>query len=289
MNIRDLRYLVAVADYRHFSKAAEASAVSQPTLSMQLKKLEESLGVQLFERSKKQVMVTPIGMDMVERARRILQGVDEMTKAAIGAKDLYAGEFRLGAFPTLAPYYLPQAVARIRKIFPKLRILLVEEKTAELVELLKKGALDAALLALPVVVDALEFSTLFDDVFYLAVPRGHSLSKLKQVRQQDLKNEALLLLEDGHCLRKQALDVCSLLGIAEKQDFRATSMETLRQMVAAGIGVTLIPEMARRKDDSITYIPFAKPEPKRTIGLFWRKTNPRIEIIREIGNSLTKQ
>src|SRR5271170_7141246 len=168
MNLRDLQYLAAVADHRHFGKAARACNTSQPTLSMQLKKLEEYLGVQLFERTSKQVMVTPVGEEIAQRARRILREAEEIKAVAKTAQDPYAGEFRLGAFPTLAPYFLPLAVPAIRKELPKLKLLLIEEKTESLVERLKAGTLDAALLALPIEEDGLETVSLFDDPFLLA-------------------------------------------------------------------------------------------------------------------------
>jgi LysR family hydrogen peroxide-inducible transcriptional activator len=249
---------------------------------MQLKKLEEYLGVQLFERTNKQVMVTPVGEEIVQRARLILREAEEIKAVAKTAQDPYAGDFRLGAFPTLAPYFLPLAVPAIRKKLPKLKLLLVEEKTTQLLDKLKTGALDAALIALPVEEEGLDSAPLFDDPFLLAVPIGHPFAKRKHVNQNDIKGEQLLLLEDGHCLRSQALEVCSLIGASEHQDFRATSLETLRQMVAAGVGITLIPKLAMRKDDGIVYIPFAKPAPIRSIGLVWRKTavrKPCIEML----------
>jgi LysR family hydrogen peroxide-inducible transcriptional activator len=287
MNLRDLQYLAAVADHRHFGKAAQACNTSQPTLSMQLKKLEETLGVQLFERTSKHVMVTPIGEDIAERAQRILREAEGIKEAAKTAQDPYAGEFRLGAFPTLAPYFLPQAVPAISKKLPKLKLLLVEEKTEALLEGIKAGTLDAALLALPIEEDGLETAALFDDQFLLAVPRYHALAKRKTIRQSDLADERLLLLEDGHCLRAQALEVCHMTGAGE-QEFRATSLETLRHMVAAGSGITLIPKMAMQKGDGIVYIPFAKPAPSRTIGLVWRKTSARKPCIDAFVQELSR-
>lgn len=275
MNLRDLDYLVAVADQLHFGKAAEYCHVSQPTLSMQLKKLEDYLGVQLFERTNKHVMITPVGEHIAECARRMLQDAQQIKDIAKMSQDPYAGDFRLGAFPTLAPYFLPLVVPAIRRKLPKLKLLLVEEKTAELLDKLKTGNLDAALVALPVEEEGLGSAPLFDDPFLLAVPHAHPLAKRKHINQSDIKGEQLLLLEDGHCLRSQALEVCSLIGASEHQDFRATSMETLRQMVAAGVGITLIPKLAMRKKDGIIYIPFAKPAIFRTIGLVWRKTTVR--------------
>ncbi|MES2983745.1 MAG: LysR substrate-binding domain-containing protein [Pseudomonadota bacterium] len=287
MNLRDLQYLVAVADHQHFSKAAQACHVSQPTLSMQLKKLEDYLGVQLLERSNKKVMVTPIGKIVVERARRMMQEAHAIEQVAKAAQDPYSGDFRLGAFPTLAPYFLPRIAPLIRKKLPKLKLLLIEEKTAQLLERLQAGTLDAALVALPVESDTLTTAPLFDDPFLLAVPLGHALAKRRTIRQHDIEDEPLLLLEDGHCLRNQALAVCSLIGASEHQDFRATSLETLRQMVASGVGITLIPELAMKKNDGIAYIPFSSPTVSRTIGLAWRKTSARQPCIDRLAGLMT--
>jgi LysR family hydrogen peroxide-inducible transcriptional activator len=287
MNIRDLKYLVAVADERHFGRAARLSHVSQPTLSMQLKKLEETLGVQLFERNNKQVMITQAGSEIAERARIILRDVDALYASAKAAQDPLAGEFRLGAFPTLAPYFLPPVIPKLRKQLPSMKFLLIEEKTDRLIERLKKGLLDAALLALPIQQEGLETRSLFTDPFLLAVPQGHRLAKRRQVTRRDIADEELLLLEEGHCLRAQALEVCSVIGASEHEDFRATSLETLRQMVAAGVGITLIPKLARREDDGIAYIPFGDPAPFRTIGLVWRKGTARRECIDVMAAILT--
>lgn len=286
MNLRDLQYLTAVADLRHFGQAAARCNISQPTLSMQLKKLEETLGVQLFERNNKQVMVTPIGEEIAQHARHILREAQEIKEIAKTAQDPLAGEFRLGAFPTLAPYFLPLAVPAIRKKLPKLKLLLLEEKTEALLERLKAGTLDAALLALPIEKDGLETTLLFNDQFLLAVPLNHPLAKRKTILQNDIAHERLLLLEDGHCLRSQALEFCHMAG-AEEQEFRATSLETLRQMVAAGSGITLMPRMSMRKGDGIVYIPFAGNAPSRSIGLVWRKTSPRKPCIEAIANGLS--
>jgi len=286
MNLRDLQYLVAVADARHFGRAAEASHVSQPTLSMQLKKLEESLGVRLFERTHKQVMVTGVGEEIVRRARTILRETEGLREAARAAQNPLAGELRLGAFPTLAPYFLPLAVPKLRKRLPKLKLLLTEEKTDRLLAMLKEGALDAALLALPIEEEGLETAELLDDPFLLAVPAGHALAKRKQVTRRDIAGMPLLLLEEGHCLRRQALEFCSFAGTGERTDFRATSLETLRQMVAAGVGVTLMPKLAALKGDGVAYIPFAPPAPLRTIGLVWRKSTARAEMLAAVRAAL---
>lgn len=283
MNIKDLQYLVAVADLKHFGRAAQACNISQPTLSMQLKKLEEYLGVALFERTNKRVFVTQAGQQIVARARHVLQGVKEIRELAKAASSPFAGEFRLGAFPTLAPYFLPQVVPAIHTELPELKLLLVEEKTATLLEQLKNGTLDAALIALPLHDDMLESAKITEDPFLLAVSQSHRLAGRKTVTAADIRSEQLLLLEDGHCLREQALEVCSIMGLGEQQEFRATSLETLRQMVVAGVGITLIPQMARREGDGLVYIPFAGSIPSRTIGLVWRKTSARKTCIEALA------
>jgi LysR family transcriptional regulator, hydrogen peroxide-inducible genes activator len=285
MNIRDLRYLVAVAKYKHFGKAAKASYVSQPALSMQLKKLEETLGVTVFERSNKSVMTTAIGERLVEKAQQVLQAADDMLLLAKTFQDPQAGEIRLGAFPTLAPYLLPKAMPKIIKLFPKLKLLLLEEKTGVLIEKLKIGDIDAAFLALPFPKEeeSLHCEFLFKEPFYIALPKSHRLAKLKQLTRKDIKDEKLLLLDEGHCLRKQALDVCELTGAVEQQDFRATSLETLREMVAANVGMTLVPELAvPKKDARIVYLPFCDHQYSRTIALVWRKTSVRSELLKKL-------
>ncbi len=287
MNLQDLRYLVAVADKRHFGKAARACFVSQPTLSMQLKKLEEFLGVQLFERSNKQVVVTSVGKQLVEDARDIVQRADSFIETARTLQNPLVGEIKIGAFPTLAPYMFPKIVPSIIKSFPELKLFLIEEKTDELVAQLLSRKIDAALLAFPITEPSLEHTNVLKDPFLLAVPRGHALANRKRIATKNLAGESLLLLEEGHCLRNQALDICSLVDVSERQDFRATSLETLRQMVVAGMGATLMPKLAIGKNDkNITYIPFKAPTPARTVGLFWRKNSSRVSLFREIASSI---
>lgn len=280
MNLRDLRYLVAVADLRNFNQAAEQCSISQPTLSTQIKKMEDGLGVQIFERTNKKVIPTEIGGQIVDSARRILLEVDIIEKLAEQTHDPLAGNFRLGAFPTLSTYIFPGLVPKIRQSMPRLRLILIEEKTFTLIEQLKLGQLDAALLALPIVDDYLETNPLFDDEFYLAVNDNHPLAARKSIDQSDLINQQLLLLDEGHCMRGQALQICQLYRTEEQQDVRATGLETLRQMVRAGTGITLMPKIAiQQPGDGIRYIPFDNPVPKRTIGLVWRKTSGRKKLL----------
>jgi LysR family hydrogen peroxide-inducible transcriptional activator len=288
MNLRDLQYLVALADHRQLGRAAAARLVSQPTLSTQIRTLEEELGVVLVERAPRQVMLTPVGKDMVERARRVLSEVEQMKEAARRTQDPEAGSVRLGVFPTLGPYLLPHVMPALRARFPRLELLLVEEKTPVLLERLHAGKLDAALLALPLHDEQLEVEFLFEEPFLLAVPSGHRLANAGSMTMSDLADERLLLLEDGHCLRDQALDVCRLAGASEKSEFRATSLETLRQMVAAGVGVTLLPTLSVKppvaRSDDISVLPFAGDHPpSRRIGMAWRRSSARAGILHALA------
>lgn len=285
MNLRDLKYFLAIAELEHFGHAAEQCNVSQPTLSGQIKKLEETLGVMLFERTNRRVMLTEAGHQIVIYAKRILRDVDAIHEIADSTRDPLAGKFRLGAFPTLSTYIFPKIVPLVKTAMPNLRIILIEDKTTQLIEQLHNGAIDAALLALPIQDDYLISQSLFDDEFFLAVPTGHELTKYKTVDQTKLKQHRLLLLEEGHCLRDQSLEICQLHNIGEEQDFKATGLETLRQMVKAGTGITFMPKIAiQTKEDGIEYIPFTKPAPSRSIGLVWRKTTPRQQVISQLIN-----
>lgn len=277
MTLRELQYLVALADHRHFRKAAEACFVSQPTLSTQIRKLEDELGVPLIERGSRKVMLTPAGREAVERARRILSEAQEMKEAARRSREPEAGTVRLGLFPTLGPYLLPHVVPGIRARFPRLELLLIEEKSEVLLARLREGALDAALLALPVHDDQLHCEFLFEEPFVLAVPEGHALARRRSLGIDELSRHDLMLLEDGHCMRDQALEVCRLSGAVEKPEFRATSLETLRQMVAAGVGITLLPALATRPpvpaSGNIRLLSFADTPPSRRIAMFWRRSS----------------
>jgi len=292
MNLRDLKYLVALADTGHFGRAAQKSHVSQPTLSAQIKKLEEQLGVSLLERRPRNVALTEVGARVVARARRILQEADDITELARESRDPLAGALKVAFIPTLGPYLLPLVTPRIRKQLPKLQLLLYEYQTGPLLERLRAGEIDLGVLALGVDVSGLEVLPLHEEAFTLAVPAGHRLAKKSAVRPEDLAGETLLLLEDGHCLRDQALDVCSRIDVHEAEDFRATSLETLRQMVVAGLGVTLLPELATQgpfaQAKSVAIRPFAKPAPRRTIGAVWRKSSTRAPAIAAVCEALKK-
>ncbi|PHZ83996.1 LysR substrate-binding domain-containing protein [Paremcibacter congregatus] len=289
MNIRDLQYFLAVADLGHFGQAAEQCCVSQPTLSGQIKKLEEQLGVLLLERTNRRVMLSEVGQQVAQAARHILREVDRINEIAESAHDPLAGKFRLGAFPTLSTYTFPDLVPKIKEILPNLRLILIEEKTATLIDKLHKGEIDAAFLALPLQDNFLVSEKLYEDEFLLAVPPDHELTQFKTIDQNTLKSYRLLLLEEGHCLRDQALDVCSVHGIGEEMDFKATGLETLRQMVKAGTGITFMPKIAINEDETgICYIPFTQPAPKRSIGLVWRKTTAKKAVIDKIIREFQK-
>ena len=287
MNLRDLQYLVAIADLRHFGQAAEACFVSQPTLSTQIKKLETYLGVQLIERNHKNVFLTPIGTDIVAKARDILRDAQHIRELAAQAGDPQAGLLRIGIIPTLAPYLLPYAVPMIKHAYPKLTLFLQEEQTARLLNSLKTGDLDAVLLALPIEDKTLHCAPLFHEAFFVALPATHPLTQKSELSLPDLENQPLLLLAEGHCLRDQALAVCRLAHIHEKAHFTATSLETMRQMVAAGAGITLLPELAVATDianqSAMTIRPFAEPIPKRSIALVWRPNTARQDVLHAIS------
>lgn len=287
MNIRDLRYIVAVAELRSFSAAAKYCHISQPTLSAQIKKVEQYLGVVLFERTSRKMLLTDVGVAVSTAAKRALQEIDAIKEIAQYAHDPMVGKFRLGAFPTLAMYLFPSVVVEMKRSLPQLRLILIEEKTAVLLQQLKQGKLDAALLALPVEDELLQTQFLFEDPFLLAVPSQHALAHRKRVDVSVLARVRLLLLEEGHCLREQALSVCEFAGGVE-EEFRGTSLETLRQMVKAGTGVTLMPKIAiSKQEEGICYILFKSPAPKRSIALVWRKTNPRLPLMRALAALLT--
>jgi LysR family hydrogen peroxide-inducible transcriptional activator len=298
MNIRDLQYLVAVAEHRHFGRAAEACFVSQPTLSTQLKKLEQELGVELIERNPRHVLLTDAGERIVERAKVVLAETENIRGIARQAVDPESGTLRVGLFPTLAPYLLPHVVPKLHARFPNLELLLVEEKTEVVLQRLRDGQLDVGVLARPVHDEHLHEEYLFGEDFVLAVPRNDPLASTPEpVDPRVLADENVLLLEEGHCLRDQALAVCQMAGAAERGGFRATSLETLRQMVAAGVGVTLLPYLAVQPpvppSPDMTLLHFREPVPRREIAMYWRETSvyrdflPKVaEVFRDLPADL---
>lgn len=298
LKLKDLRYLVAVADTRHFGRAAERCFVSQPTLSAQLRKLEDYLGVQLIERQPKRVTLTEAGAEIVARSREMLRASEEVLELARSHRDPLAGRLRVGLIPTVGPYLLPQVAPAARKALPRLTLLLYEYRTEPLLEKLHAGELDLGILALPVHTDGLQSRELFDEPFLVALPREHRLAKRAALRIEDLSEEPLLLLEEGHCLRDQALAVCNRAGAQENQDFRATSLETLRQMVASGAGITLLPELACRTEiaargeraaGGIVVKPFVKPAPIRRVGAVWRASTARRAAIDALCEIIAEQ
>jgi len=286
MNIRDLHYLVTLSEVKHFGKAAEICHVSQPTLSMQLKKLEDTLNIQLIERSNKQVLLTPVGHKVVEFAKQILAGTESIKEIARISRDPQAGELRLGAFPTLAPYLFPLILPVIRAQFPKLELLLIEEKTDRLIAQLEAGEIDCALLALPEESPMLASQTVFEEPFMLATSPHNKLAGKHSVQLKDISDQQVLLLDEGHCLRAQSLELCDTIGMGEIRSYRATSLETLRNMVMIDAGVTFMPKLAATHMDNIRYIPFSAPVPGRIIALFWRKISSRQPLYHQLADNI---
>jgi LysR family transcriptional regulator, hydrogen peroxide-inducible genes activator len=288
MNLKDLKYLVALADTGHFGKAAERTFVSQPTLSAQLKKLEEYLGVKLVERQPKNVQLTEVGRQVVVRARRMLDEGDEIIALARSNTDPFAGKLKVALIPTIGPYLLPRVMQRIRKAMPHLGLMLYEYQTEPLLKRLRDGEIDLGIIALPAIHEGVESRPLYEEAFTVALPNHHPLADKSTIKVADLKGQTLLLLEDGHCLRDQALEVCSRVDVREAEDFRATSLETLRQMVVAGLGLTLLPELAVESpfgsQRGLTIRQFGKPVPTRTVGAVWRKSSTRAAAIAAICN-----
>ncbi|HEY4340520.1 MAG TPA: LysR substrate-binding domain-containing protein [Steroidobacteraceae bacterium] len=292
IKLKDLRYLVTLADTGHFGHAAERCFVSQPTLSAQLKKLEDYLGVKLIERQPRRATLTQAGEQIVARARVILGASDEVVTIAQTYRDPLAGRLKVAMIPTVGPYVLPQVAPAVRREMPRLDLLLFEYQTAAILEKVHGGEIDVGVLALPVEHEGLATRRLYDEDFNVALPEHHRLAKQATVRIADLADESLLLLEEGHCLRDQALEVCNRISIHERQDFRATSLETLRQMVAAGAGVTLMPQLASRgaygNARGVVIRPLVRPTPHRQIGAVWRKSSARLAAIAAFCDVLVK-
>jgi len=288
VNLRDLEYVVALAEHRNFGRAAEACFVSQPTLSTQVHKLEAELGVQLFERGTRETLPTVVGLEVVAHARTLLAEADAIRDVARSHHDPASATIRLGIFPTLAPYLLPHVIPTIHWRFPKLELLIVEEKTEELLRRLRDGRLDVAVVATPIHDEGLHTELLFREDFVLATPIDHPLARLGEpVPVAALADEHVLLLEEGHCLRDQALSVCHLVGAVEREGFRATSLETLRQMVAASVAVTLLPRLAVSppvaNSPGVALLPLVGPVPSREIGMFWRESSAYREFLPQLA------
>jgi LysR family hydrogen peroxide-inducible transcriptional activator len=289
ITLKQLRYLTALAEHRHFGKAAEACAVTQPALSMQMRDLEKDLGVNLVERRPGEAILTEVGAEVVRRAERVLAAARDLTDYARHSGRLLTGRLRLGVIPTLAPYVLPRVLPELQRVHPELHVELRETQTRNLTDELARGALDAALLALPVEEGDFETLALFDDPFLLAVPAADPRSGAVRLSARDIEKDRLILLEEGHCLRDQALAFC-----APRRDtpsgLGATSLSTVMQMVANGYGVTLLPKIAldvEGRDARVKVLRFCDPQPARQIGLAWRRTSPRKVDFVALGQIVT--
>lgn len=289
MNIRDLKYLIAVAKYQHFGEAAKACYVSQPSLSIQLKRLEEYLGVRLIERTNKKVLVTPLGQQVIEQAKVVVSEFEQLKHMCQDFQNPYHSVLRMGIIPTIAPYVLPAILKNLKQAYPKLKVLVKESQTRVIVDDLQNGELDFLILALPIDCPRSHEAMLYHEPFLLAAPKGHALAKSRSVNETHLENEEIMLLEDGHCFRDQALDLCKKVGAREKHELGATSIETLKHMVAAESGITLIPEKAAdSQHDLISYIPFKSPKPVRTVGMVWRESSTYHELLSELQAEIKK-
>jgi LysR family hydrogen peroxide-inducible transcriptional activator len=298
ITLKQLRYLAALAEHRHFGKAAEACSVTQPALSMQIRDLERDLGADLVERRPGEIILTETGIEVARRAERVLAGARDLAEFARHSGRLLAGRLRLGVIPTLAPYTLPRILPELQVRFPDLRVELRETQTHVLLDELHRGALDALLLALPLDDNDIETLALFDDPFLLAIPAGDPLQSATRVSARDVDPRRLILLEEGHCLRDQALAFCGTriempgaTGLGP-QGLGATSLTTVMQMVANGYGVTLMPRIAldvEGRDARVRALRFRDPEPARRIGLAWRRTSPRKADFSTLGAIIQEQ
>ncbi|RQH04230.1 hydrogen peroxide-inducible genes activator [Paraburkholderia dinghuensis] len=301
MTLTELKYIVAVARERHFGRAAEACFVSQPTLSVAIKKLEDELNVQIFERGTSEVSVTPIGEQIVTQAQRVLEQTLAIKEIAKQGKDPLVGPLRLGVIYTIGPYLLPTLVKQMIKRVPQMPLMLQENYTLKLIELLKQGEIDVAIMALPFPETGLTLRALYDEPFVVALPSGHAWEKREKIDPDDLKQETMLLLGSGHCFRDHVLGVCpELMRFSQNADgiqktFEGSSLETIRHMVASGVGITVLPRMSVQEvkphaggADSglLSYVPFDEPVPDRRVVLAWRKSFTRLPAIEAIVDAI---
>ena len=297
MTLTELKYIVAVARERHFGRAAEACFVSQPTLSVAVKKLEEELDVKLFERGANEVSVTPLGEQIVRQAQLVIEQAAALKEMAKLGKDPLSGPLRMGVIYTIGPYLLPdlvrQAIARV----PQMPLMLQENFTAKLLDMLRLGELDCAILAEPFPDTGLAMAPLYDEPFVAAVPTKHALAKRKTISAEELKAETMLLLGTGHCFRDHVLEVCpeyarfastSSGGEGISKSFEGSSLETIKYMVASGMGVTVVPQLSvpAESQPHIKYIKFSAPAPTRRVVLAWRRSFPRYEAIAALRNAI---
>jgi len=292
-SIRHLRHLMALHDHGHFSRAAEACNVTQSTLSASIKELESVLQAPLVDRTKRRVILTPIGIEIVERARRILKEVEELVNFATSSREPLSGTLRMWTIPTVGPYLLPKVLPNLRETYRNLKLYLVEDLTHRLIDLLHRGRLDVVLLALPYDCGAVETVILFDDPFVVGLPRGHPLAKQVSIKAQRLWRENLLLLEDGHCLRDHALAACRLADRRVTEGFEATSLPTLVQMVDNGLGTTLLPILAVNagllRGTKVVTRPLLGDEPIRKIGFIWRRGTGRRQEFSLLAKELSER
>ncbi len=294
MTLTELRYIVAVARERHFGRAAEACFVSQPTLSVSIKKLEEELDVRIFERGSSEVSVTPLGQEIVRQAQAVIEQALQIKEIAKRGKDPLAGPLRLGVIYTIGPYLLPDLVKQAIARTPQMPLVLQENFTAKLLEMLRTGELDCAIMAEPFPDAGLASAALYDEPFMVALPRNHPLTERKSIGAEELKSETLLLLGTGHCFRDHVLEVCPeyarFSSDAEgiRKSFEGSSLETIKYMVASGVGITVVPQLSVAKDtqQQVAYLAFAEPVPTRRVVLVWRRTFTRYEAIAALRNTI---
>ena len=299
MTLTELRYVVALARERHFGRAAESCSVSQPTLSVSVKKLEDELDVRIFERGASEVGVTALGAEIVRQAQQVLEAAAGIRETARRKKDPLAGPLRLGVIYTIGPYLLPGLVRQAIARTPQMPLVLLENFTAKLLELLRTGELDCAIMAEPFPDTGLAIAPLYDEPFLVAVPKAHPLARRESIRAEELKGEQMLLLGTGHCFRDHVLEVCpeyaQFTGAAGpandgtlRRTFEGSSLETIRYMVASGMGLTVVPRLAipAAQDDHVAFVPFTSPVPTRRVVLAWRRSFTRYEAIAELRNAI---
>lgn len=294
MTLTELRYIVAVARERHFGRAAQACFVSQPTLSVSVKKLEEELDLKIFERGTNEISLTPLGQEIVRQAQQVIEQAAAIKETAKRGKDPLAGPLRVGVILTIGPYLLPELMRHVLAHVPQMPLILQENFTARLLEMLREGDLDCAILAEPLPELGLAKAALYDEPFMVALPRAHPLAQSTTLSAQALKRETLLLLGAGHCFRDHVLEVCPeyarFASDAEgiRKSFEGSSLETIKYMVAAGMGLTVVPQLSvpAQAQDPVVYVPFSAPVPKRRVVLVWRTTFTRYEAIAALRNAI---
>ena len=290
MTLTELKYVVALAQERHFGRAAQKCFVTQPTLSLALAKLEEELGVRLFERNKNEVIVTPMGESIVEQARRVLDEAGKSQSLAKGSQDQLAGALRLGVIPTIGPYLLPELIPILRRKAPAMPLMIEENFTGNLVPMLRDGEIDVALIALPFTVPGVLTRALYEEPFSVVVPEGHAWAKKKRVRPDELSGENLLVLNAGHCFRAQVLEACpGQANTASPEGRSGSSLETIRNMVASGLGVSVLPAMALQPkygNKLVKEIAFTDPVPSRKVAIAWRASFSRPKAVEALATAV---